>query len=117
MKSIIVKNNIKFDRRHARVRAKISGTKERPRFSIFKSHKYISAQLIDDMKGHTLVSGSTKSLKAGTPVARAEELGLDIAKKAKKANIEKVVFDKSGYIYTGKIKVVADAARKGGLIF
>lgn len=117
MKNILVVKNKKFDRRHARVRAKISGTKDRPRFSIFKSHKYISAQLIDDEKGHTLVSSTTKNLKGKTPVQRAEELGVDIANKAKKVNIEKVVFDKSGYIFTGKIKVVADAARKAGLIF
>lgn len=117
MKNSLVEKNKKFDRRHARVRAKVSGTKERPRFSVFKSHKYIYAQLINDVMGHTLVASNTKNMKGKTPMLKAEELGTDIAEKAKKANIQKVVFDKSGYIFTGKIKIVADSARKAGLIF
>lgn len=106
-----------FARRKARIRAKIHGTAGRPRLSIFKSLKFIYAQIIDDDKGHTLVSADTKSSKAKKPVEKASELGVDIAKKAIAAKIKKVVFDRSGYIYTGKIKVVADAARKGGLEF
>ncbi len=106
-----------FARRKARIRAKIHGTSERPRLSIFKSHKYIYAQIINDDKGHTLIASDSRNSKAKKPVEKAEELGIDIAKKAVAAKITKVVFDRNGYIYTGKIKVVADAARKGGLEF
>lgn len=106
-----------FARRKARIRAKIFGTKDRPRLSIFKSHKYIYAQIINDEKGHTLVSFSSRQSKAKKPIDKAEEVGVEIAKKAKTAKITKVVFDRNGYLYTGKIKVVAEAARKGGLEF
>ena len=106
-----------FARRKARIRAKISGTPERPRLSIFKSHKYIYAQVIDDTKGHTLAAFDSSASKAKTPVERAKEVGVEIAKKAKAAKITKVVFDRGGYIYTGKVKIVADAAREGGLEF
>ena len=106
-----------FARRKARVRAKIHGTSERPRFSIFKSHKYIYAQLINDDEGKTLVAADTREEKGKTPLEKAKHLGADIAKKAKAAKIAKVVFDRGGYIYTGKIKMVADAAREGGLEF
>ena len=112
----IQKKQVTFARRKARIRVKISGTAERPRLSVFKSHKYIYAQIIDDVRGHTLVSANSKNLK-GKPVERAAELGVEIAKKAKAANITSVVFDRSGYQYVGKIKVIADAARKGGLQF
>jgi large subunit ribosomal protein L18 len=106
-----------FARRKSRIRAKITGTAERPRLTIFKSHKYIYAQVIDDAKGHTLVSTDSRAVKGKTPVERAKEVGVDIAKKAKAAKIAKVVFDRNGYLYTGKIKTVADAAREGGLEF
>ncbi len=106
-----------FARRKARVRAKIHGTEERPRLAIFKSHKFIYAQIINDDKAHTLVSADSRKTKGKTPVDRAKEVGLEIAKKAKEAKIKKVVFDRAGYMYTGKIKVVADAAREGGLEF
>jgi large subunit ribosomal protein L18 len=105
-----------FARRKSRIRAKIRGSKERPRLAIFKSHKYIYAQIIDDDKGHTLVAADSKKTK-GKPVERAREIGVEIAKKAKAAKITKVVFDRGGYLYTGKIKIVADAAREGGLEF
>lgn len=111
------KQDLIFARRKARVRAKIHGTEERPRLAIFKSHKYIYAQIINDDKGHTLVTADTRKVKGVTPVLRAKELGIEIAKKAKAAKIVKVVFDRAGYLYTGKIKVVADAAREGGLDF
>lgn len=116
MANILKTKQQKFSRRKARTRAKISGTPERPRLSVFKSHKYIYAQIINDEKGHTLVASDTKKIK-GTPTEQAKMLGVDIAKKAKAANITKVVFDRGGYLYTGKIKVVADAAREGGLEF
>ncbi len=106
-----------FARRKARIRAKISGTAERPRLAIFKSHKYIYAQVIDDTKGYTLAAVDSSVSKAKTPVDRAKEVGVEIAKKAKAAKITKVVFDRGGYIYTGKVKIVADAAREGGLEF
>jgi large subunit ribosomal protein L18 len=106
-----------FARRKARVRAKIRGTAERPRLAIFKSHKYIYAQIINDDKGHTLVACDSSKMKAKTPVERAKEVGVEIAKKAKAAKITKIVFDRGGYLYTGKIKMVADAVRAGGLEF
>ena len=116
MANIKVQDQI-FARRKARIRAKISGTSDRPRLAVFKSHKYIYAQIIDDTKGHTLVSADSREAKGKTPVDRAKEVGVSIAKKAIAAKITKVVFDRGGYIYTGKIKVVADAAREGGLVF
>ena len=115
---IIQKKAVIFSRRKARIRAKITGTAERPRLAVFKSHKYLFAQIIDDTKGHTLVStDSRKVADAKTPIERAKAVGVEIAKKAKAAKITKVVFDRSGYLYIGKIKVVADAAREGGLEF
>jgi large subunit ribosomal protein L18 len=116
MANIKVQDQI-FARRKARIRAKISGTSDRPRLAVFKSHKYIYAQIIDDTKGHTLVSADSREAKGKTPVDRAKEVGVSIAKKAIAAKITKVVFDRGGYLYTGKIKVVADAAREGGLVF
>jgi len=115
--SILQKQDQIFARRKLRIRAKIHGTAERPRLSVFKSHKYIYAQIINDDKGHTLVAFDSKASKAKKPVERAVEVGVGIALKAKAAKITKVVFDRSGYLYTGKIKMVADAARKGGLEF
>lgn len=95
-------------RRHARIRAKISGTEERPRLSIFKSNTALEAQIIDDTKGVTLASARGKdATKVGTEIAKAA-----IAKK-----VEKVVFDRGGYIYTGKVKTLAEAAREAGLKF
>lgn len=111
------KKAITFARRKARIRAKIFGTSERPRLAVFKSHKYIYAQIIDDTKGHTLVSADSSKSKAKTPVERAKEVGVAIAQKAKAAGVTKVVFDRGGFLYTGKIKMVADAAREGGLQF
>ena len=116
MKAIQKKAAI-FARRKARIRAKVSGTAERPRLAIFKSHRYIYAQVIDDAAGRTLVSTDSRKVSGSTPVERAEAVGLDIAAKAKAAKIGKIVFDRAGYLYAGKIKVVADAARKGGLEF
>ena len=114
---ILQKKQLQFARRKARTRAKIDGTAERPRLSVFKSHKYIYAQIVDDDKGHTLVTVDSRKMKGKTPLDRAKEVGVEIAKKAKVANITKVVFDRGGYTYTGKIKMVADAAREGGLEF
>lgn len=99
---------MKIARRHKRIRATISGTSERPRLSVFRSNKFIYAQLIDDVKGHTFAEAHATDAKT---------VGVDIAKKAKSQKIDKVVFDRGGYLYTGKIKAVADAAREGGLKF
>lgn len=112
------KNN--FEQRKLRVRAKVSGTKARPRLSVFRSNREIYAQIIDDEMGKTLVSVSAKdraALKTKTKTERAEGLGEIIAGKALKAKIKKVVFDKSGYKYHGRVKAVAEGARKGGLEF
>ena len=107
----------KIARRHKRIRATISGTLERPRLSVFKSHKYISAQLIDDVAGKTVAAFTSRDAKSKTPAEKAKEVGVELAKKAKALKIEKVVFDRGGYLYTGKIKAIADGAREGGLIF
>jgi large subunit ribosomal protein L18 len=117
MKSIIKKQNTRFARRAARVRAKVSGTAERPRLSVFKSHRYMYAQIIDDTKGNTLAAFSSKDAKGKSPADRAKEVGIGLAKVAIAAKIKKVVFDKGGYLYAGKIKLVADGAREGGLEF
>lgn len=96
------------DRKRAKIRAQISGTSERPRFSVFKSNKALYAQLIDDETGTTLASAQ------GTEAAR---VGAEIAKAAVAKKISRVVFDRGGYIYTGKIKTLAEEARKAGLNF
>ncbi len=111
---------IKRIRRHKRVRAKISGTKEKPRLCVFRSNKHIYAQLIDDNKGKTLAVASDSELKTGkknSKVEIAKEVGKLIAKKAAEKKIEKVVFDRGGCQYHGKVKALADGAREGGLKF
>ena len=107
----------KFIQRKARVSAKVSASPGRPRLSVFRSNKYLYAQIIDDTKGKTLVSASSSKIKEGTNTQKAEEVGLALAKKALKAKIKKVTFDRSGYKYHGIIKALAEAARKGGLEF
>ncbi len=105
--------------RHARVRNKVAGTSECPRLNIFRSNSQIFAQIIDDEKGITLVSSSSLSLKLenGGNVEGAKLVGKDIAEKAKKAGITKVVFDRGGYLYHGRVEAFADAARSNGLEF
>ena len=100
----------KRKRRHRRVRAKIKGTGEVPRLCVFRSNKYIYAQIIDDEKGKTLANAKAELNKAA-------KVGEDIAKKAIKEKINKVVFDRGGYKYHGRVKALAEAARKGGLKF
>lgn len=104
-------------RRHRRIRAKVSGTSARPRLSVFKSNNYIIAQLIDDTKGTTLVAVSDKGLKGKTKTLRAKEAGEALAKVALAKGINMVVFDRGGFIYTGRIRAFAEAAREGGLSF
>ncbi len=104
--------------RKNRVRSKVSGTPERPRLTVTISNMHISAQIIDDEKGHTLVVATTVGSKAtGTMTERAAAIGTDIAKKAKKAKITAVVFDRNGRQYAGRLSALADAARKEGLEF
>lgn len=107
-------------KRHIRVRNKISGTPERPRLSVFKSLKGIYAQLIDDVNGTTLTAASTLDKEVKTKASNieaAKEVGALIAKRATKAGIKTVVFDRGGYTYHGKVKALAEAAREGGLEF
>lgn len=103
--------------RHKRVRKNISGTSNVPRLNVFRSNSEIYAQVIDDEKGTTLVSSSSRSLKLanGGNVEAAKAVGKDIAEKCKKAKINKVVFDRGGYLYHGRVSALADAAREAGL--
>lgn len=107
--------------RHKRVRAKVSGTKDIPRLNVFRSAKHISVQIIDDVTGTTLVSCSSmdKDLKIanGGNIEAAKIVGAEVAKRAKKAKITKVVFDRGGYLYHGRVAALADAARENGLEF
>ncbi len=104
--------------RHARIRAKISGTSVRPRLFVFRSNQHIYAQLIDDSKRVTLLSATEKEIKDGkTKVEKAFLIGELIAKKAMEKKIKEVVFDRGGYIYHGRVASVASGARKGGLVF
>lgn len=100
------------------VRGKISGTKQRPRLTVFRSNKQIYAQLIDDVEGRTLASASSLAIEAvGAKKEIAAKVGELIAQRAKEAGVESVVFDRNGYLYHGRIKELADAARNGGLKF
>jgi len=114
------KNKIRVNK-HKKIRNKITGTSERPRLCVYRSNKHIYAQIIDDIKGHTLVSASTMdksfSLDKTSDVEAAKEVGTTIAKKAVEKGITSVVFDRGGYIYHGKVKALADAARENGLNF
>jgi large subunit ribosomal protein L18 len=104
---------------HARIRRKLAGTTERPRLSVHRSLNHIYAQVIDDQTGETLASASTLALKtkSGGNVAAAKEIGKAIAEKAVGKGVKKVVFDRGGYLYHGRIKALADAAREAGLEF
>ena len=112
------KNAIRV-RKHARVRAKISGTASCPRLCVYRSNKNIEAQIIDDVQGITLVSSASTVLKLenGGNIEAAKLVGKDLAEKAIAKNIKKVVFDRSGYIYHGRVQALADAAREAGLEF
>ena len=108
------------ERRHKRVRGKIVGSAERPRLVVFRSNRGIEAQLVDDLEGKTLAAASWLHLKKsfkGSKSEQAAEVGKLLAANAKKANVETVVFDRGGYLYHGRVKALADAAREGGLKF
>jgi large subunit ribosomal protein L18 len=108
---------------HDRVRTKVSGTIERPRLCVYRSLGHIYAQVIDDRSGNTLVSASSvdgetkKNLKGGGNIAAAKVIGKAVAERAKAAGVQKVVFDRGGYKYHGRVKALADAAREAGLQF
>ena len=103
--------------RHKRIRKNLSGTKEMPRLNVFRSNSEIYAQVIDDTTGNTLVASSSRSLKLanGGNIEAAKLVGKDIALKCKEAKINKVVFDRGGYLYHGRVEALADAAREAGL--
>jgi large subunit ribosomal protein L18 len=106
-------------RRHNKVRTRVSGTPEKPRFNVYRSNKGMYVQLIDDLSGKTLVSADSKEIKGDMSgkVAVSFEMGKMLAEKAKKKDITKVVFDRGSYNYHGRVKAVAEGAREGGLDF
>ena len=114
MKSRKELNNIRA-RRAKRARGGISGTAEKPRLAVFRSNRNLFAQLIDDVKGHTLASASTKTAVKGPKAVQAGEVGSAIAKKALEKGIKEAVFDRRSYKYHGRVAAVAEGARKGGL--
>ena len=115
--------NVIRQKKHLRIRNRFSGTAERPRLAVFRSNNHMYAQIIDDTVGKTLVSASTveksvaSELEKTNDVAAAAKVGTVIAERAKAAGIKQVVFDRGGFIYTGKVKALADAAREAGLVF
>ncbi len=117
-----IKNKIRM-KRHLRIRKNIVGTNERPRLNVFRSSKHMYAQLIDDVNGHTLVSASTldeevkENIKQGANIDAATLVGALVAKRAQEKGYKIVVFDRSGYLYHGRVKAVAEAARENGLDF
>lgn len=114
--------NVIRKRVHSRIREKMAGTATRPRLNVYRSVNHIYTQLIDDASGVTIASASTVQLKdaekrSGGNIAAARAIGLEIAERAKEKGIKKVVFDRGGYLYHGRVKAIADAAREGGLDF
>ena len=118
MANSLAKKLLNRSLRKGRVRAKVSGTAERPRLSVTISNVHVSAQIIDDVKGHTLASATTVGTKAtGTMTEKCAVVGTEIAKKAKKVKVTAVVFDRNGRQYAGRLSAFANAARKEGLEF
>ena len=120
MISKIDKNEVRL-KRHARVRTKLSGTAEKPRLNVYRSNKHIYAQIIDDVKGVTLAQASSQDKDiantSASKVDLATTVGQEIAKKANDKGIKEIVFDRGGYLYHGRVKALADAARENGLEF
>ena len=117
-----IDKNVTRGKRHRRIRKRVAGSSERPRLNIYRSLTHIYAQVIDDAQGHTLASASTvdatlKGAKNGGNIEGAQAVGKLIAERAKAAGVERVVFDRGGYLYHGRVKALADAAREGGLEF
>lgn len=102
---------------HRRIRGRVSGTAERPRLAVFRSNKGISCQIIDDSVGHTLASASSKEASKAPKTEMSKAVGVLLAEKAKAAGVTKVVFDRGGYLYHGRVKALAEGAREGGLEF
>ncbi len=117
MKKKQLNKQVRNLQRRKRVRAKVSGTAERPRLSVNRSLKHIACQLIDDVSGVTIVAASDRKVKTGTKTERAKAIGLEIAELAKEKGITKAVFDRAGRRYHGRVKAVAEGAREGGLEF
>lgn len=107
----------KRKRRHARVRSKVVGTSSRPRLAVFKSNRFVYAQVIDDSKGHTLAQVSTAEAEGKDLVEKARQAGKTLSEKTLEKKVKTVVFDKGGFNYTGKIRALAEGAREGGLEF
>jgi large subunit ribosomal protein L18 len=116
--SVLTKREARL-RRHRRVRAKVSGTAERPRLAVFRSNRGIFAQLVDDATGRTLAAASWKAVAggSGSKTDRSREVGKALAAAAQAAGIERCVFDRGGYLYHGRVKALAEGAREGGLQF
>lgn len=108
---------IQRERRKKRIRAKVFGESTKPRLSVFRSNKYITAQLIDDVKGVTLAAATSKNTKGKSVLEKAKAVGSSIAEQAKGQKIFNAVFDRGGYLYAGSVAAVADGAREGGLKF
>lgn len=114
----MAEKRVKRIKNKARIRKKVDGTSERPRLAVFKSARHIYAQLVDDVKGQTVASSSTLAIEGkGKKSELAKQVGADLAKKAIAKNIKDVVFDRSGYVYHGRVKAVAEGAREAGLNF
>src|SRR6202790_1429985 len=115
----MIKRNEIRQRIHSRIRVKLSGTGERPRLNVYRSLNHIYAQVIDDQKGETIVSASTLAMKSktGGNVAAAKDVGKAIAERAVEKGVKSVVFDRGGFLYHGRIKALAEAAREAGLEF
>lgn len=119
LKNMALIKEEKRKKRHRSIRAKVAGTKEKPRLSVFRSAKHIYAQLIDDSQGKTMVSASDEEIKGAIKgkIGLAKEVGKLIAKKAAEKKISKIVFDRGGFKYHGRVKALAEGAREGGLQF
>jgi len=112
---MLAKKTQKRNSRHNRIRGKVSGTAECPRLAVFKSNKYISVQAIDDKAGKTLASATSQNISKGTPLEKASEVGVKLGKSLKAAKLEKAVFDRGGYKFTGQVKAIAEGARAEGI--
>lgn len=117
MKKIVNKKVAGRIKRHNRIRSKVTGDAKTPRLCVFRSNRYVYAQIIDDTKGNTLVATDSKTLKQKAGMAGAVAVGKEIASLAKSKGVESVVFDRGGFLYTGQIKALAESAREAGLKF
>ncbi len=116
MKRAIEKQALRT-RRHIRIRSRVNGTAQKPRLAVFRSNRYVYAQLINDEAGTTIASADSRKVAGATLVERGTAVGKELAEKAKKAGIEKAVFDRGGFKYQGVVASLADGAREGGLQF